>query len=47
MSTFDNLIKIDKNGKIYLNQWIEWIHPPIPFYGRAKEHAGKHLVIIN
>ena len=26
MSAFSDLIKVDKNGRIYYNKWIEWIH---------------------
>jgi len=26
MSIFDNLIIVDKNGKIKYEQWIEWNH---------------------
>lgn len=29
MGMFDNLIKIDNKGNIFLNQWYEWVHPGI------------------
>ena len=31
MSVFSDLIKVDQNGNIYYNGWIQWFHVPMGF----------------
>ncbi len=45
MGVFDDLIKVDNDGKIFYNRWVEWVHFSIPNRGILREFYRNYLAI--
>lgn len=46
MSIFDDIIKVDRSGKIFVNQWIEWDHFMIPNNPEWLRKILRHLLAL-